>query len=490
MAISILIILEFIVIYINNMKNKFYITTPIYYVNAQPHIGHTYTTVASDVLARFHRLKGDEVFFLTGTDEHGTKIEQRASSEAKSPSDFADEISAKFQTAWRDLNISNDNFIRTTNEAHKKAVQNALQKMYDKGDIYLDKYEGLYCSGCEQFLNEKDLVDGLCPDHKTKPEQMSEETYVFKMSKYGEELLRRIESDEFKISPVERKNEIISFYKKEGLNDVSFSRKNVKWGIPLPWDESHTAYVWSDAFLNYLTGLGWTGDDNCPDMFPPEAQLMSKDILRVHATIWPAMLLSLDLPLPKQFFVHGYFMVDGQKMSKSIGNVIAPSDLINKYGVDATRYLVMSAIGLGRDGDIGWEKFDNKFNADLANGLGNLVARVSNMLEKNEVEVDITPNSDSELVEKFNANLNSFLFNEALLVLWEKVGECDEYITKTTPWKLKDKAEIKKVLEPVAQNILNIAELLQSYMPETATKIIQQFSQKQIKKGEALFPRI
>lgn len=472
------------------MKNKFYITTPIYYVNAQPHIGHTYTTVAADVMARHHRSLGDEVFFLTGTDEHGAKIQQKADAAGQDPKFFVDEVASMYQKAWKELNISNNKFIRTTDEDHKLAVQNALQKMYDKGDIYLDKYEGLYCTGCEQFKNEKDLIGGLCPDHNTEPEMMSEDTYVFKMSKYSDELLRRIESDEFKIHPVERKHEIVNFYKKEGLNDVSFSRKNVKWGIPLPWDTSHTAYVWSDAFLNYLTGLGWDGSDDCPVMFPPNGQLMSKDILRIHSTIWPAMLLSLELPLPQQFFVHGFFLVDGQKMSKSIGNVIIPSELVAKYGVDATRYLLMSAIALGRDGDISWEKFDDKFNADLANGLGNLVARVSNMLEKGEVEVDIVANSDQELVDKFNVNMDSYLFNEALMVLWDKVRASDEYISQTTPWKIKDKNELRKVLEPVAQNILNIAQLLQSFMPETATKVIAQFSQKQIKKGEALFPRL
>ena len=372
----------------NNM-GKFYITTPIYYVNDKPHIGHTYTTVAADVLARYHRMIGDTTFFATGTDEHGAKIAQKAKASGKEPAEYADEIAAQFKMAWDEMNISNDGFLRTTDKAHKKAVQNALQYMYDKGDIVKDKYEGLYCVGCEQFKNEKDLIDGKCPDHQTVPEQMCEETYVFKMSKYADQLLKMIESDELKIRPQARKNEIISFYK-EGLKDISFSRKNVKWGIPLPWDKTHTAYVWSDAFLNYLTILDWDGfGATLPppyegggarraegvEMFPPNVQLMSKDILRVHATIWPAMLLSLDLPVQKSMFVHGFFLIDGQKMSKSIGNVIAPADLVKRYGVDATRYLLMSATTFGHDGDISWEKFDEKFNADLDNGLGKLVAR-------------------------------------------------------------------------------------------------------------------
>ncbi len=274
--------------------SKFYITTPIYYVNDKPHIGHTYTTIAADVLARYHRMIGDKTFFLTGTDEHGAKVAEKAGEAGKEPQVFVDEVAASFQFAWDELNISHDRFIRTTEEEHKLAVQKALQHMHDKGDIYLGKYEGLYCQGCEQYMSEKDLVNGKCPDHGEEPKKMSEESYMFKLSKYSKELLRKIESDEFKIRPIEKKNEVISFYK-QGLEDISFSRKNVAWGIPLPWDKAHTTYVWADAFLNYLTGLGWQGGaGKAFDMWPVDVQLMSKDILRVHATIWPAMLLSLD----------------------------------------------------------------------------------------------------------------------------------------------------------------------------------------------------
>ena len=241
------------------MPKKFYITTPVYYVNDAPHIGHTYTTVAADVLARWHRSIGEETFFLTGTDEHGAKIEEKARQMKIEPKQYADEISAKFIEAWRQLNISNDNFLRTTDPAHIKAVEKALQSMYDKGDVYLGKYQGLYCRGCEQYKNERDLADGLCPDHKVAPEKMSEECYNFKLSKYQDELLKLIKKDKLKILPLNRKNEIVSFFETEGLEDVSFSRKNVGWGIPIPWDKSHTVYVWADAFLNYLTGLGWDG---------------------------------------------------------------------------------------------------------------------------------------------------------------------------------------------------------------------------------------
>lgn len=479
--------------------NKFYITTPIYYVNANPHIGHTYTTVAADVLARFHRMIGDKTFFLTGTDEHGAKIEEWAREAGVEPKQFTDGVSDKFKEAWQKLNISNDNFIRTTDENHKKAVQNALQHMYDRGDICEGKYEGLYCQGCEQFKNEKDLINGLCPDHKTEPTKLSEESYMFRLSKYQDILLKKIESDEYRIRPIERKNEIVSFLKNEKLQDVSFSRKNVKWGIPIPWDETHTTYVWADAFLNYLTGLGWDGLLNSPfqkggkgdlDFWPPDLHLMSKDILRVHATIWPAMLLSLDLPLPKELFIHGFFLIDGQKMSKSLGNVISPKDLTDKYGVDGARYLLMSATSFGHDGDISWKWFDEKYNADLANGLGNLTARVSNLLEKNEIELGLRADSDSELMKSYSEAMSEYKLDEALKILWHELKKNDEVLTAKAPWKLTEKDEIKGVLEPIAQDILNISILLAPFMPAVSEKIVTQFSERQVKKGESLFPRI
>ncbi len=474
---------------------KFYITTPVYYVNDVPHIGHTYTTVAADVLARWHRLIGNETFFLTGTDEHGAKIEAKAKEMKLAPKQYADEIADAFKRAWKDLNISNDNFLRTTDQAHMTAVQNALQSMCDKGDIYLGKYEGLYCRGCEQYKNERDLVNGECPDHKTVPEKMSEECYNFKLSKYQDELLRLIKKDKLKILPDVRKNEIISFYEKEGLSDISFSRKNVNWGIPIPWDKPHTVYVWADAFLNYLTGLGWDGTTPFKKggnmkFWPASVQLMSKDILRVHSTIWPAMLLSLNLPLPETIFVHGYFQVNEQKMSKSLGNAIAPRDLIKKYGVDATRYLIMSAAVFGQDGDIGWEKFDDKYNADLANGLGNLTARVSNLLETNKIELNLRVGSDRKLAKAHEAYMQDFKFDEALKCLWHKLRTADEILSEKKPWKIKDKKEIKNILEPLAQDLLNVACLLKPFMPIIAEKIIKQFSAKQIKKGDQLFPRI
>ena len=299
--------------------------------------------------------------------------------------------------------------------------------------------------------------------------------------------------------PANRKNEMVSFFEKEGLQDVSFSRKNIKWGIPIPWDTSHTVYVWADAFLNYLTGLGWDGEvGKAPlikggrgvSFWPASVQLMSKDILRVHTTIWAAMLLSLELPLPEKIFIHGYFQINGQKMGKSLGNVIAPADLIKKYGVDATRYLIMSATVFGHDGDIGWEKFDDKYNADLANGLGNLAARVSNLLETNKLELNLEVGGDKKLADKYGAAMQDFKFDEALKILWEKLRAGDSVLTDKKPWKLADKEEIKNILEPIAQDVLNVAGMLKPFMPTVAEKIIKQFSAKEIKKGEPLFPRI
>jgi len=499
---------------------KFYITTPIYYVNAEPHIGSTYTTVAADVLARFNRMIGKKTFFATGTDEHGVKIEEIAQAAGKDPQEFVNEIAAKFQTTWDTLGISNNGFIRTTDSEHKKAVQKALKFMYDKGDIYLGKYEALYCKGCEQYKQEKDLVDGKCPDHKTVPETMSEESYMFKLSKYAPELLNKIESDELLIQPEYRKNEVLSFYKNEGLRDISFSRKNVRWGVKLPWDESHTAYVWSDAFLNYLTILGWEGaSSKTPDFWPADVQLMAKDILRVHSTIWPAMLLSLYLPLPKQLFVHGYFMVNGQKMSKSLGNVIKPQELIEKYGVSGTRFLLMDATPFGNDGDISWEKFDEKYNADLANGLGNLVARVFSMSSKlQESGGKLIPSIKmvdfSKNIEITLDSLKNIQIDKALEAIWSIVKAYDKFITDLKPWELigKDNKKAGEILYNCLEGIRIIAVLIWPFMPEISEKIWQGLSLNpgeelekdfkslvewgeldpdiKISKSEPLFPRI
>jgi methionyl-tRNA synthetase len=488
-----------LVILILYMSKKFYITTPIYYVNNKPHIGHAYTTIAADVLARYYRQQNHEVFFLTGTDEHGANIEKIAEEARQDPQDFVDSIAEQFKTAWKKLDISYDRFIRTTEAEHMIAVQTALEYMYKKGDIYLGTYEGLYCPKCEQYKNEKDLIDGKCPDHNIEPQVMHEESYMFRLSKYADQILKKIESDEFRIKPAGRKNEILSFYKNK-LTDVSFSRKNVRWGVELPWDTNHTTYVWADAFLNYLTGLGWNGNsENVPDFWPPDIELMSRDILRVHATIWPAMLLSLDLPLPKELFVHGYFMIDGQKMSKSIGNVIAPADLVKKYGTDATRYLLMSATPFGNDGDIGWGKFDEKYNADLANNLGNLVSRVLNMVEKycdgsipkqHSWPIDLRNLAKSN----FHAAMNNVQFDQALNEVWLLIAAANQLIDNKAPWLLmkdaKNKDEVAAVLGQLVDLLYLVAELINPFMPTTAEIIIGNLASEKITKGEPLFKRI
>lgn len=496
---------------------KFYITTPIYYVNDKPHLGHTYTTVAADVLARFHRLKGKQTFFLTGTDEHGAKIEATAKKAGISAKKFVDEIAANYQLAWDELDISNDRFVRTTEEPHIRAVQQALQYIYKKGDVYKGEYSGLYCQGCEQYKSERDLIHGKCPDHQVAPVKMTEECYLFKLSKYQAKLLKLIKADKLKILPAKRKNEVINFYQKEGLSDISFSRKNVSWGIPLPWDKTQTTYVWADAFLNYLTGLGWNGEvKNLKlDFWPPEVQLMSKDIMRVHATIWPAMLLSLGLPLPKALFVHGFFLIDGQKMSKSLGNAIAPSDLVKRYGVDGTRYLLLSAAPFGHDGDVSWQKFDEKYNADLANGLGNLVARVLTMNEKKLAgkipEITKAMPKELEIKSQYQKLMADLKIDQALATVVDFSKHLDNYIEKNKVYKLAG-TEAEKHLYILLEALRFLAWYLIPFLPETADKIfsglgLEPAEEKEksfdaafcwgglpkglkIQKGEILFPRI
>ncbi|HBI34192.1 MAG TPA: methionine--tRNA ligase [Candidatus Moranbacteria bacterium] len=468
-------------------KEKFYITTPIYYTNAKPHIGHAYTTIACDVLARFNRqqLGDDRVFFLTGTDEHGAKIQKKAEEEGVEPQKFVDGFAEIFQDLWKQLNISNNGFIRTTSPAHKLAVQKVLQTLYDNGSIYKGSYKGLYCVGCEQFKSENELVDGKCPDHNTAPEEMEEECYLMKMGKWQETLIEKIKSDEFRIQPERYKKEMLSFLETQKLEDVSISRKNLKWGIEIPFDTQHTTYVWLDALLNYLTGIGWDGEDkNIPAMWPAEIQMLGKDILRVHATIWAAILLNLEIELPKSLFIHGHILSGGKKMSKTLGNVIGIDEMIEKFGVDGTRYLLMSGGTFGDDLDLTMERMTEKYNADLANGLGNLVSRVIKLAQNFQV-----PSPAIGFSDQISEFLNEFKFDAALEYINNLVKDSNKHIEDNKPWELakSDEQKFAEVMKKLLSELNKIAELLAPFMPETSSKIKTALETKVV---EPLFQRI
>lgn len=471
----------------NNTENKpFFITTPIYYVNGLPHIGHAYTTVAADCLARFKKLQGEEVFFSVGTDEHGQKIAKKAEEEGKDPETFVNEISSAFEILWQKLNIGYSKFIRTTDPEHKKSVQIVLQDLYDRELIYKGFYEGLYCVGCEQFKTEDDLVDGKCPDHNTVPEMMKEDTYLMKMTVLQKELTEKIEKKELSIVPEKYKNEILSFLKGETLEDVSISRKKVKWGIPLPFDPTHTTYVWVDAFLNYLTVLGWDGDKmNVPKEWPADVQFIGKDILRVHATIWPAILMHLGIPTQRMLFTHGHILSGGKKMSKTLGNVISIDEMLEKFGVDGTRYLLMSAGTFGEDVDLTMERMIEKYNSDLANGLGNLVSRVLKVCQN--LSIRFNPEEPSVFVDP--AMMSEMRLAEVLKVIWNQIDKSNKYIDQEKPWKPEESTpeRLQDVMTELLQDILVIAVALKPFLPETSRKI-----EEALKNGsvEPLFQRI
>jgi len=510
-------------------KEKFYVTTPIYYVNDVPHIGHAYTTVAADVLARYYRIMigADNVYFLTGTDEHGAKIAQAAEKQNKSPKAFTDEAAAKFQLAWDSLSISYDDFIRTTEKRHKEIVVDFWNKLKDaktpKGNpvVYEDEYEGLYCIGCESFKTEDDLVDGKCPDHNKEPELVKEKNYFLRLQDYEKKLKELIETGELNILPEGKKNEILGLIK-TGLKDVAISRQKVKWGIPVPFDKEQTTYVWIDALSNYISALGGLKSKLYKKFWPADVHLMAKDILKFHAVIWPCMLLALDLPLPKLVFAHGFFTIDGQKMSKTIGNVIAPDELVSKYGTDATRYLLLSQFGFGTDGDFAKERLDDIYNAALANEFGNLVSRTVSMTEKYfsgqvpkyNVEYDkffqFDLQTDWNRYDFFMANLK---FDEALNVIWENIRRCNAYIDKEKPWELNntDKDVLADVMYNLLETIRQTAIMILPFMPQTCEEIMKILGYKpekelnkkiselrqwsslpldqKINSGEALFPR-
>jgi methionyl-tRNA synthetase len=496
-------------------KNKFYITTPIYYVNDKPHIGHSYTTIVADVLARYNRMLGRDVFFLTGTDEHGAKVAQAAEKVVKEPKEFCDEMAAKFQMTWDSLDISYNKFIRTTDKEHERAVEKFFLVLKEKGAIYEGKYEGLYCTGCEKFITEKELVDGKCPDHKKEPEKILEKNYFFKLKDYLEKVKDLIKPDKIKVEPEQIKKEVLGLFK-QNLEDFSVSRESVKWGIKLPFDETQVSYVWVEALQNYISAIGYENDqDKFNKFWPADLHLMAKDIIKFHAIYWPAMLLAADLPLPKVIFAHGFFTINGQKMSKTIGNVIDPNDLVKKYGADATRYLILSQFPFGQDGDIKADKFDEQYNADLANNLGNLFSRVFKLAQSIE-------NSNTKIDEKikertlnvwqeYEEAMNDFRIDKSLEGVRSLIDFSNKYIDEKKPWKLKktDQDEFSSLMISFLEMIRHVAFMIQPFMPNVSDKIVEQigcsddkklsidkikewrkFDIEKIKEGIILFPRI
>ena len=463
--------------------SKFYITTPIYYVNAKPHLGGAYTTLAADVLARWHRMKGENTFFLTGTDEHGEKIAKVAKKKKITPRQLCDQNAAKYEQVWDTLKISYNKFVRTTDPVHEKIVAKVFKHFMDQKLIYKGIYQGLYCVGCERYYTVKDLVDGKCPIHQKKAITLSEKCYFFKLSKFQNRLIKLIKNNEWVIEPKERKNEVLGFLRTEKLEDLAFSREKVEWGIPVPGDSSQTIYVWLDALLNYLSGIGWKGQmDKWPKEWPPEIQLVGKDILRFHAVIWPAILLSLGAPLPKKLYVHGFFTIGGKKMSKSLGNVLDPEELATTFGADAIRWLILSAFPFGQDGDISQSKFYDKYNADLSNGLGNLLRRVLTLAIKNKKKflppkkINQNFKKQIDLVwKKYEISLNQLKFETAITSINNLVSFCDKYIDYKKPWQLfkEDLVEYQIILYNLLEGLRHLAWLIQPFMPEKSDQIFQ-----------------
>lgn len=480
---------------------KFLITTAIGYINAPPHVGHALEYVQADVLARYHRLLGERVFFLTGTDEHGSKALSRAEKEGKDPQELADENAKKFQELDRLLEISHDFFIRTTDrKIHWPGVVKLWERLTKKGDIYKAKYKGFYCVGCEEFKVKKDLIGGKCPIHEEKAEVLEEENYFFRLLKYKDKVKKIIETDKLEIIPASRKKEILNIIGEESY-DLSFSRpsKKLPWGIPVPHDKNHTIYVWGDALANYITGVGYGWDEKkFLDLWPADIHLIGKDILRFHALYWPAMLISADLPLPKTIFVHGFITSGGKKMSKSLGNVIDPFGLIEKFGPDAVRYFLLKEIPPSDDGDITIDQFKNIYNGDLANGLGNLISRISALCERSKLSF-VSPKIKTSQAQLFRKNkianfLEEFSFNDALRFIWQRIAAVDKKINQEKPWELLEKngqdEKVKKVLQELVDDVREIASYLGPFLPEISVKIQKQFMGPKITQEKPLFPRI
>lgn len=473
-------------------KKSFYITTPIYYPSAKLHIGHAYCTTIADSVARFHRLADEDVFFLTGSDEHGQKIQQKAEEQGITPIEYVNPIVAGFQNLWKLLNISNDDFIRTTEKRHEKVVQEVFRRIYAKGDIYKGTYTGLYCTPCESYWTEHQLDEnGCCPDCHRPVQEVSEEAYFFKISKYADRLLKYIEENPDFIQPVSRRNEMINFIN-QGMEDLCISRTSFDWGIPVPIDDKHVIYVWFDALTNYLTPIGYLDDpEKFQKFWPANVHLVGKEIVRFHSIIWPCILMALDLPLPKQVFGHGWLVVDGTKMSKSIGNVVDPIGLIEEFGADAIRYFLLREINLGQDGNFSRDALIQRINSDLANDLGNLLHRTLNMVGKFQQGVVLAPEGRSEIdasliedamttVKTFADDMNNMKISHAIKAVWAFISRANKYIDETAPWALaKDeskKQELANTMYNLVEALRVISGLIYPYMPTTAGKLWQQLN--------------